>query len=216
MDILIAILALVFLVQAIRLRRRTWKTPAYYRTLRVNLMVHAFIPCALVAWGMTASDHEPGQVINEMVKHLSDYAWGLGFLMVAFLWPLALLHLLRRDALGCTLAMWFWPAAVFVTFLPFMTLMGHAASGSSPILILAVLVVGFASLGVVQTVCAPFAGAMNLILLLQLFPDWSATTTVEFLSGAFELFDVHQPILGALIMLASMVLSLLDAFDQRP
>ncbi len=164
---------------------------------------------------MVAGNHEPAQVINEMVKHLSDYAWGFGFLIVAFLWPLALLHLLRRDGLGCTLAIWFWPAAVFVSFLPFMTLMGHAASGSSSLLTLAVLVIAFASLGVVQTVCAPFAGAVNLVLLLQLLPNWSFTTTVEFLSGAFELFDVQRPSLEVILMLISTALSLLDGFEQK-
>ena len=216
MPIIISTLAILFLIQAIRLRHRTWKTAAYYRTLRINLLVHAIIPCAIAAWGMFPGDDGPREAIERMFGAMRDYAWGFGFLLVAFGWPLSVLHMLKRDGLGCTLAIWFWPAAVFASFIPFMTMMGHAGSGSSPLLTLAVLMIGFASLGVVQTVCAPFAGAINLLLLLQLFPDWSAGTTVEFLSGAFELFDVQTRSLSVILMIASISLSLLEWFDCRP
>lgn len=215
MNPLVAILSLAVLIQGIRMRWRTWKTPAYYATLRTNLILHALIPCAIVGWGLVVHQRPAQEAVDAMVRTFQGYGRGLGLPLVALGWTFAVLHLLRWRDSGIVVVIFGWCVMPIGGFLLFWMGLAAAGQGGSVVVTLAVLALGFASLGVLQTVLAPLVAAVNLMWLVQAFPGWSPMQAVDFLTGAFDLFEVQHQGLQLCLLLVSTALTFADQFGTR-
>ncbi len=212
MSSLILLIGIALLILAVFQRWRTWQTPAYYRALRLNLTVHAGLPVLIVGWRFLSGSTGADGAADEVYRAMGRYAWGLGVLLVPLGWILALLHLsfLRRN-LGVVAVVWGYPLAIAGLLLFFMGF-SYAGSGSYPFWTLAFVVAGFASLGVIQTVAAPIVGAVNLMVLASLFPQWDLPQTVDFLSGAFDFFEIKTAWVGVALATVSTALALCDTW----
>lgn len=212
MSSLILLIGIVLLILAVFQRWRTWQTPAYYRALRLNLAVHAGLPVLIIGWRFVTGSSGADGAVDEVYRAMSRYAWGLGGLLVPLGWILALLHLtFSHRNLGVLAVVWGYPLAIAGLLLFFMGL-SYAASGDYPLWTMVFIVAGFASLGVIQTVTAPVVGAVNLMALASLFPQWELTETVDFLSGAFDLFEIKTAWVGVALASVSTALALCDTW----